>query len=166
MEEIIMQLTWLGLIGLLLLRPALRLTLTAQCQLCGERFSSAHLLLGHLTREHEQELQDSRAWYKLLHWQLFETYGCVCNPSVHHGTPGHQCPLILQVAALVHRSDEAIIIPWSYRATDLVDVFEPHFITGQTLTKVTTLMMARNFPAILHSPEVYRLVTFAMNVSH
>ena len=53
---------------------------------------------------------------------------------------------------------QTIIIPWHYRATDLMDVLEP-LVAEPVLSKVTTLMMTRRFEDVMMSTEVYQLLT-------
>ena len=163
-SEIVKQLAWLGLLNLLVLRPALKLALSVRCQLCDARFTSADALMGHLRSEHTAAVRDCDEWIRLLHWVLFAAHGCMCNPAVNHGSEGHICPLITQLALLIQEGDP-ITIPWSFRATDLMDVFGP-LLSGQDLIKVTTMILARQFDILLLCREVHRLLVSQCLICH
>ena len=87
-----------------------------------------------------------------------DSFGCVCNPSVHHGTPGHFCPLMIQVALMIKMFGPAITVPWTFRATDLLDMLETS-LSGPVLRKVTSWIMSRQFERLLHSQDVFQLLT-------
>ena len=91
-------------------------------------------------------------------WVLFNKHGCLCNPAVNHGTPGHVCTLIIQLALLITQDNTPATIPWNYRAVDLMDVLEP-VMSGPALTRVSVMMMARQFEALLLSPDLHRLLS-------
>jgi len=156
--EIVHQLAWLGLLRLLTHNPALKMTLSLHCQVCGSNFTSPTQLMGHLRALHGQAISEAAAWIRLLTWVLFSAHGCLCNPAVNHGTPLHTCPLIYNLALMINDGATDIIIPWHYRATDLMDVLEP-LVTEPVLSKVTTLMMTRRFEDVMMSTEVYQLLT-------
>ena len=156
--EIVLQLAWLGLLRLLTHNPALKMTLSLHCQVCGSNFTSPTQLMGHLRALHGQAISEAAAWIRLLTWVLFSAHGCLCNPAVNHGTPLHTCPLIYNLALMINDGATDIIIPWHYRATDLMDVLEP-LVTEPVLSKVTTLMMTRRFKDVMMSTEVYQLLT-------
>jgi hypothetical protein len=46
--EVVRQLAWLGLLRLLTHNPALKLSLSVHCQVCGSNFTSPTLLMGHM----------------------------------------------------------------------------------------------------------------------
>ena len=85
--EIVRQLAWLGLLRLLYHNPALKLTLSLHCQVCGSNFTSPTQLMGHLRALHGQAIVEADAWIRMLTWVLFSAHGCMCNPAVNHGTP-------------------------------------------------------------------------------
>ena len=157
-KEIIKQLCWLGLLPLVQFRPMLRLALTLHCQLCNTRFQSSALLMMHLRTEHLDALRACDSWTTLLMWVIFCSQGCLCNPAENHGTPGHTCPMLIQLAILITQDTTSVIIPWHYRAVDILDVFEP-LINGPALTRVSTMLMARQFEALMLSSDVHRLLT-------
>ena len=156
--EIVRQLAWLGLLRLLYHNPALKLTLSLHCQVCGSNFTSPTQLMGHLRALHGQAIAEAEAWIRMLTWVLFSAHGCMCNPAVNHGTPLHTCPLIFNLALMLNDEATSIIIPWHYRAVDLMDVLEP-LVTEPVLSKVTTLMLSRCFEDVMMSTEVYQLLT-------
>ena len=164
-KEIILQLAWLGLLNLLVLRPALKLALTLRCQLCDERFTTSDLLLSHLRSDHAAAVRDSDDWICLLLWVLFAAHGCMCNPAVNHGTDGHICPMLTQLALLITQDNAPVTIPWSFRATDLMDIFGP-LLTGPALARVTAMMMARQFDTLLLSRDVHRLLVSQCLMCH
>eukprot|EP00435_Cladocopium_sp_Y103_P055446 s1325_g18.t1 len=157
-QEIAFQLAWLGMLAHLLLQPALKLTLTLHCQVCGSTFPTSELLAGHLKTLHSAWLEEAEDLVHLLNWALFNTYGCFCNPVTPYHTVGHQCTTILQLAIMLHRSGPMILIPWTYRATELIDFFE-QLLPSPQLTQVTRLLMTRQFEAVLSHPAVYHLLT-------
>ena len=61
----------------------------------------------------------------------------MCNPAVNHGTPAHACPLIFNLALMINDDAPGIVVPWHYRATDLMDVLAP-MVSEPVLSKVTT----------------------------
>ena len=81
--------------------------------------------MGHLRALHGQAIAEAEAWIRMLTWVLFSAHGCMCNPAVNHGTPLHTCPLIFNLALMLNDEANSIIIPWHYRAVDLMDVLEP-----------------------------------------
>ena len=156
--EVVRQLAWLGLLRLLMHNPALKMSLSLHCQVCASHFTSPTLLMGHMRAIHGQAIMDATAWIRMLTWVLFSAHGCMCNPAVNHGTPGHACPLIYNLALMINDDATGIVVPWHYRATDLMDVLEP-LVTEPVLSKVTTLMMTRRFEDVMLSTEVYQLLT-------
>ena len=164
-KEVILQLAWLGLLNLLVLRPALKLALTLRCQLCDERFTTSDLLLNHLRSEHAAAVRDSDDWIRLLLWVLFAAHGCMCNPAVNHGTDGHICPMLTQLALLITQDNAPVTIPWSFRATDLMDIFGP-LLSGPALARVTAMMMARQFDTLLLCRDVHRLLVSQCLMCH
>ena len=157
-EEIVQQLAWLGLLRLLVHNASLKMHLSLHCKVCGSHFTSPTQLMGHMRALHEQAVGEAAAWIRLLTWVLFSAHGCMCNPAVNHGTPAHSCPLIYNLALMLNDGGPGIIVPWPYRAVDLMDVLEP-LVTEPVLSKVTTLMMARRFEDVMMSTEVYQLLT-------
>ena len=164
-KEIILQLAWLGLLNLLVLRPALKLALTLRCQLCDERFTTSDLLLSHLRSDHAAAVRGNDDWIRLLLWVLFAAHGCMCNPAVNHGTDGHICPMLTQLAVLITQDNAPVTIPWSFRATDLMDIFG-QLLTGPALARVTAMMMARQFDTLLLSRDVHRLLVSQCLMCH
>lgn len=156
--EVVSQLAWLGHLPLLLNKPTLKLALSLHCQICGERFSCPTLLTGHLADRHSEVIRDLQDLTDLVAWLLFAEYGCVCNPSVHHNTPDHFCPMQIQIAYLISNSGHRIIVPWCYRTTDLMDIFET-LLPGPTLKKIATMFMSRQFEQLLHAPEIFQLLS-------
>eukprot|EP00435_Cladocopium_sp_Y103_P014281 s3225_g3.t1 len=157
-QEIVTQLAWLVMLAHLLLLPALKLTLSLHCQVCGSTFATTELLAGHLKSLHANWLEDAEEIVHLLNWALFGTYGCFCNPVTPHDTVGHQCTTLLQLAVMLQRSGPAILIPWSYRATELID-FLDQLLPAAVLAKVTRLMLTRRFEDVMFSYDVYQLLT-------
>ena len=157
-REVVQQLGWLGLIPLILHKSSLKLHLSHRCQICDEQCSCPTMLSGHLQQHHAQDLQDIEGLTKLVAWTLFAEHGCVCNPAVHHSTPAHFCPMQTQIAYLLHTSGHKVIVPWAFRTTELLDIFET-MLPGPTLQKTASLFISRQFEQILLSPDVYRLLT-------
>lgn len=157
-SEVVNQLAWLGLLRLLILQPALRMTLSLHCQLCGSNFTSPTQLMGHFRAIHESAIDEASAWIRILTWVLFSAHGCLCNPAVNHGTPLHHCPLIYNLALMLQDGGPDIYVPWSYRATDLMDILEP-LVSEPVLSKVSMLMLSRRFVDVMQSTEVYQLLT-------
>ena len=157
-REVVQQLGWLGLIPLLLHKSSLKLHLSHRCQICDEQCSCPTMLSGHLQQHHAQDLQDIEGLTKLVAWTLFAEHGCICNPAVHHSTPAHFCPMQTQIAYLLHTSGHKVIVPWAFRTTELLDIFET-MLPGPTLQKTASLFISRQFEQILLSPDVYRLLT-------
>ena len=156
--EVVRQLAWLGLLRLLTHNPALKLSLSLHCQVCASHFTSPTLLMGHMRALHGQSILEAEAWIRMLAWVLFSAHGCMCNPAVNHGTPAHACPLIYNLALMINDDAPGIVVPWHYRATDLMDVLAP-MVSEPVLSKVTTLMMTRRFEDVLLSTEIYQLLT-------
>ena len=157
-EAVVQQLLWLGLPHLLLSRPSLKLAHSLHCQQCNERYRSPQLLLGHLRTDHNQEVEEVAALTRLLTWMLFGDHGCVCNPAVHFGTPDHTCPLHIQIALILRQCDMRITVPWSFKPTDLMDIFDM-LLTGPALKRVTWMLLTRQFEQLLLSSEVHQLVS-------
>lgn len=156
--EVVRQLAWLGLLQLLMHNAGLRMHLSLHCQACGSHYTSPTQLMGHIRTLHAPAVEDAAAWIRLLTWMLFSTYGCMCNPAVNHGTPAHSRPLIYNLALMLNDGGPGILIPWSYKAVELMDILEP-LVPEPFLSKVTTLMMSRRFAEVLMSTEVYQLLT-------
>ena len=157
-QEVVLQLSGLGLLPLLLNRSHMKLELSLCCQICDTRFSSTCLLQGHLEQQHAEAIQAALPWIRMMGWIFMDSFGCVCNPAVHHGTPGHFCPLMIQVAHMIVSHGPAITVPWTFRATDLMDMLETS-LPGPALTKITSWIMSRQFERLLHSQEVFQLLT-------
>ena len=157
-REVVTQLTWLGLLPLLLFKSHMKLSLSLHCIICAARFSSTMLLAGHLSQHHAAELRDAQEWTKMVAWVLFAVHGCVCNPATHHGVIGHFCPLQIQVAHIIRTSDLKVAIPWSFRATDLMDLLETS-VPATALKKITALIMSRQFELLINGQEVLHLLT-------
>ena len=157
-REVVTQLTWLGLLPLMLFKSHMKLTLSLHCIICAARFSCTMLLAGHLRQHHAAELREAHEWTKMVGWVLFGAHGCVCNPATHHGVAGHFCPLQLQVAHIIRTSGLKVAIPWTFRATDLMDLLETS-VTTSALKKITHLIMSRQFELLIDCPEVFQLLT-------
>ena len=59
---------------------------------------------------------------------------------------------------MVMTDGPAITVPWTFRATDLMDMLETS-MPGPALKKVTSWIMSRQFERLLHSQEVFQLLT-------
>ena len=64
----------------------------------------------------------------------------------------------IQIAYLISNSGHRIIVPWCYRTTDLMDIFET-LLPGPTLKKIATMFMSRQFEQLLHAPEIFQLLS-------
>ena len=157
-REVVQQLGWLGLLQLILHKSSLRLQLSHRCQICDEQCSCPTMLSGHLQQKHAQEVLELKGMTQLVAWTLFAEYGCVCNPAVHHSTPDHFCPMQTQIAYLLQTSGHKVIVPWAFKTTELLDIFET-MLPGPTLQKTAALFISRQFEQLLHSPDVFRLLT-------
>ena len=157
-REVVTQLTWLGLLPMLLFKSHMKMSLSLHCIFCAARFSSPMLLSGHLHQQHAADIREAHEWTRMVAWVLFATHGCVCNPATHHGVPGHYCPLQLQVAHIIRTSDLQVAIPWSFRTTDVMDLLEMS-LSEPALKKVATLIMSRQFEKLIDCPEVLQMLS-------
>ena len=122
----------------------LRTELTLTCQICAASFTSGDLLLSHLKEDHSTDVAASERHVDLLHWTLFKDNGCICNPGVPWNTKGHHCVGLTQIAILNARTNHGILVPWAYKASDVVAVL--HTLMDPALMLKTALtMIARQF---------------------
>ena len=70
---------------------------------------------------------------------------------------------MIQVAHMVMTDGPAITVPWTFRATDLLDMLETS-LPGPALKKVTSWIMSRQFERLLQSQEVFSAADSTMSL--
>ena len=122
----------------------LRTELTLCCQICADSFHTPDDLMAHLREDHSTDVAACDRHIRLLHWILFKDNGCICNPGVSWNTEGHHCVGLTQIAIVNSRTNHGILVPWTYKASDLVALL--HTTMPLDLLVQTTLSMtARQF---------------------
>ena len=155
-KDLLQLILTFGQMDLLASSRQLRTELTLACQICTASFADPDSLVLHLQECHEDDWTASdRAWDALT-WMVFKDNGCVCNPGTTWDTPGHQCVALRQAAMLHHRSGQQLLVPWAYKATDIVAVLQNLMTPNELLCTAMTLI-TRQFD-LLAADETLRVL--------
>ena len=132
-----------GQLDQLALSKQLRTELSLACQLCLETFSNPESLEDHLQEHHFTDLAASSRHHDLLRW-IFKDNGCLCNPGVAWDTLGHRCICLVQVAIIHARTEQDLLVPWPYKAADIVAVLST-VMPNHLLLPIAFAMISRQF---------------------
>eukprot|EP00435_Cladocopium_sp_Y103_P050625 s2661_g15.t1 len=145
-QQHINALLFFGELEQLYQRPDIRLMLTTHCQFCPRTFTDDHLLQAHLWERHTSIYQDSDVVNKYLLLTLFGRNGCLCNPGPgpHADAPAHTCVSIRQLAMLFVLSGQPLLIPYPYKAQEILDILTPLMDPTHTM-EITFALQARRF---------------------
>ena len=142
--ERVEQLMWMGCGHYIYKIPDLKLSLTVTCVLCGMSCRTGDNLALHLYDKHHEDIANCSAILRLVHWDLFERFGCLCNPSRGYGTPSHLCPSLLQIALISAAARWDVAIPWVFR-TNKVLSYIGDLLPLDALRRVALNLMTRQF---------------------
>eukprot|EP00435_Cladocopium_sp_Y103_P074526 s151_g49.t1 len=143
-QQHINALLFFGELEQLYQRPDLRLMLTTHCQFCQQTFTEDSLLQAHLWERHVTLYRDSDLVNRYLLMVLFGRSGCLCNPGPHPGDPAHCCVSIRQLAMLFVLSGQPLLLPYPYKAQEILDILTPLMDPSSTM-EVTFALQARRF---------------------
>eukprot|EP00435_Cladocopium_sp_Y103_P038168 s1308_g10.t1 len=143
-QQHINALLFFGELEQLYQRPDLRLMLTTHCQFCQQAFTDDSLLQAHLWERHVTLYRDSDLVNRYLLMVLFGRSGCLCNPGPHPGSPEHCCTSIRQIAMLFVLSGQPLLLPYPYKAQEILDILTPLMDPSSTM-EVTFALQARRF---------------------
>lgn len=136
-----------GQLDQLYLQPALRLRLTIHCCFCTATFRSGDSLTEHCRSEHAELWYRSLPAYEFLRWVLFGISGCCCNPGAHYGDELHDCISLRQVAMIYEDLGMPILIPYCFKAKDLIDLLI-NLVSPGHLQELTVNLMMRRFGSL------------------
>eukprot|EP00435_Cladocopium_sp_Y103_P006280 s4171_g2.t1 len=102
------------------------------------------LILEFLGTRHVSLYRDSDLVNQYLLMVLFGRSGCLCNPGPHPGSPEHCCTSIRQLAMLFVLSGQPLLIPYPYKAQEILDILTPLMDPSSTM-EVTFALHARRF---------------------
>ena len=122
----------------------LRRELTLACQICAEAFSDFDTLQQHLRECHLTDIAASERHFDLLHWMIFKDNGCICNPGVPWNTMPHYCVAITQAAIIHSRLSSEPLVPWPFKAADIVATLRT-ILPNQVLVTTAYALITRQF---------------------
>ena len=142
-DMIVKLLLSFGHTGLLAEDRHLRTALTLSCMLCEFQSSKPEDLIEHLQTDHSDALQAGEPFLGILRWGIFQTMGCICNPSGSWGDETHRCVSLTQLTMIVGQMG-TLVVPWLFRATDVVGILSS-LLDTTTLKEITLALITRQF---------------------
>ena len=155
--EQIEPLIWHGHSKLLYKKRDLRLQLTIQCQLCGQRFDSGDKLNHHLHAVHPVSLQEVQNLKHLFQWSMFAELGCFCNPGPGWGAMHHECVGLTQLALLAASFNWQVVVPWPFSSTQLTDLLSV-LLPDDAMRRIAMALMTRNFHKLWQDPALTQML--------
>jgi len=155
--EQIEPLIWHGHSKLLCKKRDLRLQLTIQCQLCGEKFDSGDKLNHHLHAVHPVSLQEVQNLKHLFQWSMFAELGCFCNPGPGWGAMHHECVGLTQLALLAASFNWQVVVPWPFSSTQLTDLLSV-LLPDDDMKRIAMALMTRNFHKLWQDPALTQML--------
>ena len=138
-------------------RVEMRLVLTLHCMICDQTFRESERLAEHLWNVHNDLFRASDRPLQYLQHVLFGNCGCLCNPGPGYGVYGHTCIPLRQIAMLFCEMELPLLLPFPYRAQDLIDLLSNH-LTPYAVEQVAFNMATRRCNRIWGFGPLLRLL--------